>query len=317
MAVVPVQRIAQPAKIFAIVNCGWLLVLALLFFGYWNEYVLFPQLAGLNVAKYLQGHDPIGGIVPTFVPWAGALGGVTISLIGCVRYSRSWDSKMNMWHALRPVLGAVAASIGFVILVLVLKVAAGTQFDSDVIPTNPGSQGLFFIIGFLLGFREGLFLDLVQKIASMILTTGTAAARTEIELDRNGIEFGEVEVGDSRTALVNVTLIEPKSATSLTFSSVRVVGGQPFAARVLPASPFTPLIGAVEVSFSPQAAGPFNDQLEVVVGAVTSLVELTGTALAPRPALVGAGPQPAIEARKGKNGKKGRANGNGNGNGKP
>lgn len=274
---VPITRTAQAAKVFTFVNCGWLLLLALLYFGYWNEYVVFSQLAGLNVIHRLQGHDPIGGIVPAFVPWAGALGGVTISLIGCVRYSRSWDAKMNLWHALRPVLGAIAASIGFVILVLVLKAAAGTQFVTDVIPTNPSSQGLFFIIGFLLGFREGLFLELVQKIANTILTTGTPGAKTQVELDRDAIEFGEVTIGTAPTSTIEVTLIEPKTAAALNFDGVRVFGGQPFLAKVLPASPFTPLIRTIEVTYTPVIVGAATDRLEIVVGGVMSRVELTGT----------------------------------------
>ena len=276
---IPITRTAQAAKIFTIVNCGWLLVLVLLYFSYWNEYVVFRQLAGLNVVRQLQGHDPIGGIVPAFVPWAGALGGVTISLIGCVRYSRAWDAKMNLWHALRPILGAIAASIGFVILVLVLKAAAGTQFATDVIPTNPASQGLFFILGFLLGFREGLFLELVQKIANMILTTGTPGTKTQVELDRDAIEFGEVVIGGAPTSTVNVTLIEPKTATTLSLDRADVAQGSSFSAKVLPASPYTPLIRTVEVTFKPTADGAATDQLEIVVDGVVASVELSGTGL--------------------------------------
>lgn len=272
------QTIAREATIFALIDCAWLAALGVLFFAYWNDYVVFSQLAGLNVVQQLRDHDPIGGVVPAFVPWAGALGGTTISLIGCVRHGRQWDVRMNIWHAVRPLLGAIAASVGFVILVLVLKTAAGTEFTTDEIPTNPASQGLFFIIAFILGFREGLFLKLVEKISEMILTTGDDDENVAFELNPDAVDFGQQHVGQPTSAVpIEVRLTKPTTG-QLVVSSYRIPGsGSPFSASMTAANPDTPRSRTIEVVFTPTDSEPAKGTVEVVVNGMVKSVSLQGT----------------------------------------
>ena len=52
-----------------------------------------------------------------------------------------------------------------------------------------------------------------------------------------------------------MTLIEPKTATTLSLDRADGAQGSSFSAKVLPASPYAPLIRTVEVTFKPTAVG--------------------------------------------------------------
>src|SRR3954462_8607766 len=115
-------RSAKEAKVFAALDIGWLVILLALLILYWRDWWLLSELT-----------DPLGGLMPLIVPWAGALGGVTVSLMGTARHSRDWDGQWNLWHALRPFLGAVAGTVAFLIVVIVLRLAGGMEEGDNLV----------------------------------------------------------------------------------------------------------------------------------------------------------------------------------------
>ncbi len=117
----------------------------------------------------------MGGIVPCAIPWFGALGAVLIGLEGVFTHNKEWDSKYNYWHIARPIIGAVLGFVAFFISVLLLK-SSGTS------PAflNPGSPKyssadlvLFYVLAFLVGYREETFRELIKRATDLILAQTT------------------------------------------------------------------------------------------------------------------------------------------------
>jgi hypothetical protein len=106
------------------------------------------------------------GPIPIGVVWFGALGAVLISLTGVVEHADDWDPKLYLWHLSRPLMGAALG----VVSVLILQagvLAAGTQ------PTggNAGPKNLlYFLVAFLVGYREETFRELIKRLVDLIFT---------------------------------------------------------------------------------------------------------------------------------------------------
>lgn len=112
-------------------------------------------------------------VVPYWVPWAGALGGVSISLVGVAGYAgEHWDPyHYGYWHLARPFLGSVFGTFAVLIIVLVLKTV--TTVDTKV-PYTAQGVAVLSVFAYVVGFREATFRDLVTKVVDVILSPGTA-----------------------------------------------------------------------------------------------------------------------------------------------
>lgn len=117
----------------------------------------------------------MGGIVPCAIPWFGALGAVLIGLEGVFMHNKEWDSKYNYWHIARPIIGAVLGFVAFFILVLLLK-SSGTS-PAFLTPGNPKYSStdlvLFYVLAFLVGYREETFRELIKRATDLILAQTT------------------------------------------------------------------------------------------------------------------------------------------------
>lgn len=117
----------------------------------------------------------MGGIVPCAIPWFGALGAVLIGLEGVFMHNKEWDSKYNYWHIARPIIGAVLGFVAFFILVLLLK-SSGTS-PAFLTPGNPKFSStdlvLFYVLAFLVGYREETFRELIKRATDLILAQTT------------------------------------------------------------------------------------------------------------------------------------------------
>jgi hypothetical protein len=107
-------------------------------------------------------HDPAGPI-PLSVPWWGALGAVTISMTGVFRNRERWDSAYNQWHVSRPVIGAIAGSIGYLIFICVIRSTGASP------PKSAPSAVVFDLVAFLVGYREAVFRELLQRATDVLL----------------------------------------------------------------------------------------------------------------------------------------------------
>lgn len=98
-----------------------------------------------------------------------------ISLVGVADRSAdgSWRDHWAMWHLLRPVVGA---SFG---MIAVLIFQAGVLgIGSNPTPSGaaaPGPANLtYYLVAFLVAYRESTFRELVKRLADTVLSTGTS-----------------------------------------------------------------------------------------------------------------------------------------------
>jgi hypothetical protein len=147
----------------------WLLVLE---FGYVVALALVAVLYGQLLGLRQLVPDPVGPI-PIGVPWWGALGGVTISLTGIFRHRRDWDDTLDNWHIARPLLGAIMGSVGFLIFIVVIR-STGTNLSARATAGRP----VYYLVAFLLGYREEAFRNLLRRAVDLLLSTGKQAGDT-------------------------------------------------------------------------------------------------------------------------------------------
>jgi hypothetical protein len=138
-------------------------------------------LIGLGILAelyFVQGSLHINlGAVPVGVVWFGALGAVLISLTGIVEHAGDWDPGFNLWHLSRPLVGAALA----VVAVLVLQagvLAAGTKPSAPVEGTPQNI--LYYLVAFLVGYREETFRDLIKRLVDLILAPAVTPAKPTI-----------------------------------------------------------------------------------------------------------------------------------------
>jgi len=138
---------------------------------FWIQIV---YLALLTVIAYVAAKDALDvpdyfGPFPRGVPWFGALGGVLISLAGVFEHrGADWDPSYWPWHVSRPLVGAVVA------IVAVLAFQSGV-LAINATPPEQGSESSFlfyYLIAFVVGYREEAFRRLVKRLADVILEPG-------------------------------------------------------------------------------------------------------------------------------------------------
>ena len=113
------------------------------------------------------------GPIPAGVPWFGALGAVLISLTGVFEHEHDWDSSYWPWHVARPLIG-----IGLgVVSVLIAKagiLAVGSTPSTGGTSTTPTNL-LYYLIAFLVGYREETFRELIKRLVDVVLSPGGPA----------------------------------------------------------------------------------------------------------------------------------------------
>jgi hypothetical protein len=171
----------------------WIIVLGLLAAGY----AVQPAWSWLHHWVFA-----FQDVVPLWVPWAGALGGVTISLVGVAKHAVDWDApKYGYWHLSRPFLGAVCGTIGVLIVVLLLRSvtppAAGAHY-------TPGATGILAVIAFVVGYREETFRDLITKVVDVILGPGDTTSAQPVALVPSLLDFAKVAVNAPKTVTASL-----------------------------------------------------------------------------------------------------------------
>jgi hypothetical protein len=153
-------------------------------------------------------HNPIGGIIPLGVPWFGALGAVTISLYGVVDHADGWQTRWNLWHVARPVVGAILGTVGYLIFIAVIQ-ATGTT-PTSVGPTKSGSIVLvtYLVLAFAIGFREETFRALIERVVDILLSPGDTTGAAAVQVSPSPVEFDNVPVagpaGPANTKILTV-----------------------------------------------------------------------------------------------------------------
>lgn len=125
--------------------------------------------------------NPIGGVLPVAVPWFGALGAVLVSLKGVFDHSslnvvkKSWDPAYNYWHIARPLIGAIFGTVSYFFFLVLNVISVPNDFPK--IPNfAEGNFTFYYIVSFLVGFREESFWDLLKRMSELILKSKDSAS---------------------------------------------------------------------------------------------------------------------------------------------
>jgi hypothetical protein len=100
------------------------------------------------------------GPIPLGVIWWGALGGLTISFGGIVKYRHEFDESLLVWYISKPFLAMIAAATSYLIFTLLIR-STGTTVASN--------NGTYYILAFLVGYREQAFRELLKEATDMLL----------------------------------------------------------------------------------------------------------------------------------------------------
>lgn len=226
----------------------------------------------------------VAGLVPIGVPWFGAMGAVIVGLEGVFKHSGDWDARYNNWHVARPLFGAVLAIIAYFLFVLIMNAANSPPpflldgAERDAQTSGPLDFVAYFVVGFLVGYREETFRELVKRATDLILQPGGPYAdnRARVTFEVNGsrvssVDLGDVEVGDTKEQVVEVGNVgkEPIRAPALVLRQKDATGDHfsltddPFAA-----SEDLEPGGRVEVTIavSPASPGPLRASLILTGG---------------------------------------------------
>jgi len=148
--------------------------------------------------------NPIPDVLPSAVPWAGALGGVCISLVGVAGHARRGDWRPNIygyWHLTRAALGAIFGSIAVLIISLLLQ-------NVKQVPANAGvshsGQAVLAVIAFVVGFREETFRSLIIRVVDIILGPSPNDPTTTYLLIPTALDLGTTTVGTAVTGTLHL-----------------------------------------------------------------------------------------------------------------
>lgn len=215
-------------------------------------------------------------VIPLWVPWGGALGGVTISLVGVATYAHVWDSRRyRWWHLSRPLLGSVSGTFAVLIIVFVLQSVAPDVTNQEF---SARGTAVLTAIGFVVGYREETFRELIKRVVDLVLQPAPVAATSTRTLAfvPGDVDFGPVGVGSTATRVAH--LYNGGTATvSVSARSVSpVVAGLTCSAADAELGPHQSW--ELTLGWAPSAAGPLREVLRLSAGEEVILLPVTGTA---------------------------------------
>jgi IPT/TIG domain len=128
-------------------------------------------LGGLGALAALYFTDVITprhfiGSVPIGAPWFGALGAVLISLSGVFEHIATWLPSYRFWHWSRPLIGA---AVGIVAILIFQAGILAVGENVKPTGTNTSKNVLYYLIAFLVGYREEAFRTLIKRLGDVVL----------------------------------------------------------------------------------------------------------------------------------------------------
>jgi hypothetical protein len=158
-------------------------------------------------------------------------------------------------------------------------------------PPGPSSLLPYYVLAFLVGFREETFRNLIKRAADVLLGPGDPGAPPAgITVHPAPIDFGQVEVGTVREETVTVTnsgtgdlRVNPADASSpgtdlLDDNAVFALTANAVQGATIAAGSNATL----RVQFSPQTAGTFGATLTISSNAGTNPISILGEGTDPR-----------------------------------
>jgi hypothetical protein len=138
-------------------------------------------LGAFVVAYRVDWVEPRGdffGPVPFLVPWFGAVGATLLSLKGVFDHrGRDWNPLYCYWHWARPIVGSIVGTIS-VLMFQAGILAVGGQTPNEVTTPTPKNL-LYYLVAFVVGYREDVFRDLIKRFADVIFTSAPTERRAD------------------------------------------------------------------------------------------------------------------------------------------
>lgn len=232
--------------------------------------------------------NPIGGMLPLVAPWAGALGGVAISIVGLASHFGDWGPRVdkkkravdhpgymqrigwNAWHVSRPFVGALFGSVAAMIVVFVFGTVGATE-DGRLDPSPLGTAAVF-AAAFIVGYRDGTFRDLAERVIDTLFGPGVTSDRSvSFDLSESNLDLGDTKINSHIDKVITIT----NNSTRLLRIDKPAVSGTGFS---LPGANRITL-GAnateeIKVRFAPTSAGDAEGVLVVKGGGREKTVSL-------------------------------------------
>jgi hypothetical protein len=195
---------------------------------FWIQILYLSVLAGIAWA-YFAGSLPgwLGKTqgsalsVQPGVLFFGAVGGVLLSLEGVFQHRNDWDETYFLWHVARPMVGALVGVIA-VLIFLAGVLAVGAQGAAGTGATTGDKDLLYYVVAFVVGYREETFRGLIKRAADLIFTSPAATPSpviSAIDKDHGPTDGGD-EVKISGSGLAATTSVQFGSAVATKFSVI-------------------------------------------------------------------------------------------------
>ena len=130
-------------------------------------------------------HVPFAAVAAS---WAGALGGISISLKGVYDHwvdaskhpsgKSAWNNELLLWHIGRPASGAIVGIAVFILL-------------KAVYPSGAPSPGAMAAAAFVLGMQEKRFFGWVKQIGAMVVATPSKSSGNASQSSGSGVQNNE------------------------------------------------------------------------------------------------------------------------------
>lgn len=265
-------------------------------FFFWLEVGYLLLLLVIAALYVLTWDEPqpllLAGVLPIGVPWFGAVGAVVISLEGIFAYAhKGWDASYSYWHIGRPLFGAVLGIVAFFTYVLII-ISSGSVpafLDGHEASRAPKDYIVYYIVAFVVGYREETFRELIRRVTDLILKPSDSSANVPAVTFKQGgasvvmVDFGKVTTAATKSitiAVQNTGKVPLKSPTAM----LEAPGSPEYAIRNDQLTGSTELKAgeskSLDIAFSPTVAGNFNTVLVLTAGNLSNAAKLpvTGSA---------------------------------------
>lgn len=263
------------AGLFFRIGLGYLTIFLLIAIAYLAWQWLHGAIDGSAAALFLG------------VPWFGGLGAVTISLYGVFRHNQRWHKEWNYWHVARPLVGMVLGTMSCLILFGVVRMTDPDAAAVQELPTGGYAQVPYFVLSFIVGFREATFRKLITKATDLMLGgPDESAGRLRLSAQES-VDFEDVPVDGTVPRIVEVAYGHANSDDDDAEEAV------PITTRIVPAaSPFKAELAeehsriqvggvrAIPVVFTPGAEGAATATLIIDGPGESVVVPLSGRGVA-------------------------------------
>ncbi|HEU5159013.1 MAG TPA: choice-of-anchor D domain-containing protein [Streptosporangiaceae bacterium] len=202
---------------------------------------------------------------------------------------RSERQQWNAWHLTRPLLGTAFGTFAALIVVLILGTVG--QDGGGEPDLTPSGAATLMVIAFVVGYRQHVFMRLVERVTDIILGPGKKASEAEdvpFEVTPSSLDFGEVAAGSSTNLEFTIA---NRGEARLQISPVEMANGAVFAPVGEAADVEPNRARTVAIRFTPATAGIFKDTAKITAGGQSKTVRLTGIGVGVG---IGAAAQPAL-----------------------